>query len=218
MFFEYTEEIQRIASNSGTAIFVVPSDVTVEIKNAIVLKPEDKATITIDQVRAVIQRLGVRQTSEMFVVIRPAELLGLEAANALLKNLEEPGEKVHFVLVTDAPSQLLPTILSRASIYYLRVPDDGKIRADEKVKELAKRVMVAKGDEIVSVAEEITKKKDGVRAYALSVVGVAIEMLYKTYLITGKEVFVAKLPKFLAAYEGIAKNGHAKLQIVANLC
>jgi DNA polymerase-3 subunit delta' len=60
----------------------------------------------------VIARLGVRQTSDVFIVIRPAELLQIEAANTLLKNLEEPGEKVHFVLITDSPSQILSTILT----------------------------------------------------------------------------------------------------------
>ena len=70
----------------------------------------------------------------------------------------------------------------------------------------------------MDLAEEIGKKKDGVRAYALEILGAAIEMLYKSYFITGKEIFIKKLPKFLAAYEGISRNGHVKLQIVSNLC
>ena len=72
--------------------------------------------------------------------------------------------------------------------------------------------------ELVGLAVEITKEEDGVRTYALEVLVVAIEMLYKTYFITGKEIFIKKLPKFLAAYEGISRNGHVKLQIVSNLC
>lgn len=217
MFFNLADEIPEIAARCGTSVFVVPSNVEVEIKNALVLQPEDKKAITIEQVRGVLARLSVRQTSDLFVVIRPAEALGEEAANALLKSLEEPGDKVHFVLVTDAPSALLPTILSRASVYVLRSSDDEGIKADDKVKDVAKRLLVAKGADLVAIAEEITKKKDGVRMYALSVLGVAIEMLYKSYFITGKEVFLAKLPKFLAAYEGVARNGHIKLQIVAGL-
>lgn len=217
MFFNSADEIGGIAARCGTAIFVVSSDVEVEIKNALVLQPEDKKVITIEQVRGVLARLSVRQMTDLFVVIRPAEALGEEAANALLKSLEEPGEKVHFVLVTDAPSALLPTILSRASVYMLKSGSDDGIKADDKVKDVAKRLLVAKGADLVSVAEEIAKKKDGVRAYALSVVGVAIEMLYKSYFITGKEAFLKKLPKFLETYEALARNGHIKLQIVAGL-
>ena len=135
-------------------------------------------------------------------------------------NLEEPGEKVQFVLITDSPSQILSTVLSRASLYFLRDirAVDGPISASDKVKALAKKLMVARDGELVELAEEISRKKEGVRSYALEVIGVAIEMLYKTYFLTGKDVFLSKLPKFLAAYEAISRNGHVKLQIVANLC
>lgn len=219
MFFESPSEIRDIASRIGTGIFVVPRSVNIKINNAIVLQPENKSAITIEQVRNVMGRLGVKQVKDQFVLIRPAEKLSLEAANALLKNLEEPKNKIHFVLVTDAPSQILPTVLSRAALYILREDFrvDSAILADDKVKELAKELLTAKGAELVDVAEKIAKKKDGSRTHALEVLGVAIEMLYKTYFLTEKEVFVAKLPKFLQAYDAISRNGHVKLQIVANL-
>lgn len=219
MFFDDVAQISEIASKCGTSIFVIPKDIKVETKNAIILSPEEKSVITIEQVRKLISRLGVKQLKEQFVVIRPAELLQREAANAFLKSLEEPDDKVHFVLLTDSLSLILPTILSRAEVYYLRRDFDvkGPIKADDKVKELAKRLMTASGSELVDVVEDITKKKDGVRNYALSVLGTAIEMLYKTYFLTNKDVFVKKLPKFLAAYDAISNNGHVKLQIVANL-
>lgn len=219
MYFEDIADIEKIASRSGTTVFVVPDKMTIEIKNAIVLTPEDKTVITIEQVRNTIQRVNTKQTGECFVLIRPAEMLGEAAANAFLKKLEEPGEKVHFVLVTAKPSMLLPTILSRAKIYFLKTGFrvDGGIEASDKIKDLAKRLMVAKPAELVGLAEEIARKKDGVRSYALEVIGVSIEMLYKSYFITGKPTFLQKLPKFLAAYEALARNGHVKLQIVANL-
>lgn len=220
MFFEKIEELPVIASRVNTAVFVLPKNVSVEIKNALTLQPEGKSVITIEQVREVMARINVRQTSDIYVVIRPADMLGEAAANALLKSLEEPGDKVHFVLITDGPSKLLPTILSRSAAYFWKndVAIDGKINASDKDKALAKRLLVAKQGELVDIADEIAKKKDGVRAYALEILGIAIEMLYKTYFLTGKDVFVQKLPKFLRAYENIAKNGHIKLQIVSNLC
>lgn len=220
MFFESLTDVPKIAAKNSVAVFVVPKGAEIEIKNALVLRPEDKTVITIEQVRQVLGLLGTRQLTDVYVVIQPAEALNLQAANALLKTLEEPGEKVHFVLVTDAPSQLLPTILSRAAIYMMRDRQalDSEIKVDEKTKALAKRLLVAKGVDLVEIAEEIAKKKAGPRAFALEVLGAAIEMLYKSYFITGKEVFVAKLPKFLQAYDAVAKNGHIKLQIVSNLC
>ena len=220
MFFGQVSEIAEIAARVGTALFVVPKAMSVEIKNAIVLQPEDKSVITIEQVRNVLGQINTKQSSDIFVMIRPADVMSEAAANASLKSLEEPHEKVHFVLITDSPSRILPTILSRAEVYFLRdnCTIDGDIKADEKIKNLAKRLMVAKPVELVDLAEEIGKKKDGVRTYALEILGTAIEMLYKSYFITGKEIFVKKIPKFLAAYEGILRNGHVKLQIVSNLC
>lgn len=220
MFFENPDEILKIAKRCGTAVFVVPKDIKIEMKNAIILKPEDKNVITIEQVRQVVQKTLVRQTVDQYVVVRPAELMSEEAANAFLKNLEEPKDKLHFVLITDAPSLLLPTIMSRASVYLLKQhwAADAKIDADEASKTLAKRLLVAKPADLVLIAEEIAKKKDNVRAWALEILGIAIEMLYKTYLINGKDVFLMKLPKFLVAYENISRNGHVKLHLVADLC
>jgi DNA polymerase-3 subunit delta' len=42
-----------------------------------------------------------------------AESFNAEAANAFLKTLEEPPAHVHFVLVTERPEQLPPTVVSR---------------------------------------------------------------------------------------------------------
>ncbi len=220
MFFNDVKEIQNIASCTGCAVFVVPDDVAVEIKNSYILQPTSKTVISIDDVKGLISRLAIHQTSEQFIIIRPADLLGLDAANALLKNLEEPQEKVHFLLITSKASKLLPTILSRSSVYFLKKnePVDGPINTDEKTLMLAKRLVVAKPADLPQLAEEMTKKKDGVRDYVLNILSVTIEMLYKSYFKTNKEIFLKKIPKFLAAYENISSNGHIKLHLVADLC
>lgn len=219
MYFEKKSDILKIAKRTGCAIFVLPDDEDVFLKKALILSPEEKSVITIEQVRDVLARLNMRQVEDQFVIIRPADALGDEAANAMLKNLEEPGEKVHFVLITGAPSALLPTILSRAEIYFLKTTPniDTGVTCDEKIKTLAKKLMTSTSADLLGVVEEICKKKDGVRSFALDVLAAAIEMLYKSYFITNKTVFVSKLPKFLAAYESISKNGHVKLQLIANL-
>lgn len=217
MFFDEVQQIQEIAKRAGAALFVVPDDLEINLPRALVLKPEEKATITIEQMRELLVKTELKQTEDLFVVIRPAEKLGLEAANAFLKTLEEPGDKVHFVLVTSRPSMLLPTILSRVMVYYLRINDDGLIHVDDKVKDVAKQLLVAKGADLANIAEKISKKKEAPRAYALSIVGTAVEMLYKSYYLTGKDVFLKKLPKFLELYDNLNRNGHIKLHIVSEL-
>ncbi len=47
-------------------------------------------------------------------ILRASEL-GVEGANALLKSLEEPGERFRWILATSRPESLLPTIRSRCT-------------------------------------------------------------------------------------------------------
>lgn len=49
-------------------------------------------------------------------ILNDAEKLNLEAANALLKTLEEPPPDTAFILVSSNPSALLPTIISRCQL------------------------------------------------------------------------------------------------------
>ncbi|MCQ3031910.1 DNA polymerase III subunit delta' [Pseudomonas syringae] len=81
-----------------------------------VLEPEeaDKA-IKVDQVRDLVS--FVVQTAQMggrkVVLIEPVESMNINAANALLKSLEEPSGNTVLLLVSHQPSRLLPTVKSR---------------------------------------------------------------------------------------------------------
>lgn len=57
------------------------------------------------------------------VVIAPAEALHPAAANAVLKILEEPPGRSHFLLVSHQPDRLLATIRSRCFLVPFTVPD-----------------------------------------------------------------------------------------------
>jgi DNA polymerase-3 subunit delta' len=73
--------------------------------------------IKIDQIRELMP--FVQQTGKGWrvIIIEPAESLNIAAANALLKTLEEPGEQVTLILVSDQPLQLPATIRSRLQQY-----------------------------------------------------------------------------------------------------
>ncbi|WP_137817841.1 DNA polymerase III subunit delta' [Pseudomonas sp. 2FG] len=81
-----------------------------------ILEPEeaDKA-IKVDQVRELVS--FVVQTAQLggrkVVLVEPAEAMNLNAANALLKSLEEPSGDTVLLLVSHQPSRLLPTVKSR---------------------------------------------------------------------------------------------------------
>jgi len=77
-----------------------------------------KRNITVDQVRAMQQRLTTRPTlgSRRAIIIDPADDLEKAAANALLKSLEEPPVGTFFMLIAHRLGRLLPTIRSRCRI------------------------------------------------------------------------------------------------------
>ena len=81
--------------------------------------------ITVEQIRELADFLGLsaHQGGMRVVVIFPAESMNSNAANALLKSLEEPPRNMLFILVSHKPQQLLPTILSRCVPFTLSVPD-----------------------------------------------------------------------------------------------
>jgi len=76
---------------------------------------EGKRVITIDQARALSQALNLKpvQSRLRVAVIREADRMREEAANALLKTLEEPPPYVALILTTHRPRNLLDTIRSR---------------------------------------------------------------------------------------------------------
>lgn len=80
--------------------------------------------IVIPQVRALSARLAMASQFGGWQVasIDPADALNANAANALLKTLEEPTPSTLIVLVADAPWRLPPTIRSRCQRMDFRLP------------------------------------------------------------------------------------------------
>ncbi|HWO12048.1 MAG TPA: DNA polymerase III subunit delta' [Polyangiaceae bacterium] len=72
--------------------------------------------IGVEQVRRIVVSRAAYppyEASHLVFIFRAAHELTPNAANALLKTLEEPRRNVHFVLLTDQPRRLLDTIRSR---------------------------------------------------------------------------------------------------------
>jgi DNA polymerase-3 subunit delta' len=80
--------------------------------------------ILVNQVRALSDLVGLsaHRHGLRIVVVHPAEVLNPNAANALLKMLEEPPPATLFLLVTHQLQRLLPTILSRCHKIAMRLP------------------------------------------------------------------------------------------------
>lgn len=76
---------------------------------------EDKSSIGIEQIRALIEHVWLTSQYGGYkvVVVSPAELMTRQAANTLLKTLEEPPGAAVFILVTHESGRLPATIRSR---------------------------------------------------------------------------------------------------------
>ena len=106
-------------------------------------------SITVDQVRR-LQRLFATTASLSpwrAVVIDAADDLERNAANALLKNLEEPPPQTVFLLVSHAPERLLPTIRSRCRVLRL-----SPLRPDAMTSALSAALPDADEEEIADLA------------------------------------------------------------------
>lgn len=223
MFFENPNQIPQIATKVSCSIFVVPPDTKIQLKNPLYLRPsEDKATniISVEQLRDFLTLTNNRETSDRFFIITPADAMNESAQNAFLKTFEEPKAFCHFILLTEQPNLLLPTIRSRAQTFYLKKLHrlDEPPQAKDKVITTAKRLIAATPKDLPSLATELAKTKTQPRGQALEIISVAIDLLYKSYFKTGNPKFLAKLPHFLKLYEHISQNGHLKLHLVADLC
>ena len=76
-----------------------------------------RSIITVDQIRAVTDALNKTPGlgSSKVCLIYPADMLNLNAANALLKSLEEPTGGTYFLLLSSFPGTLPATFRSRCS-------------------------------------------------------------------------------------------------------
>lgn len=86
---------------------------------------EEKAnTLKIDQIRKILQ--STEDMSQLsgakVVVIKEADKMTLNAANALLKRLEEPMKNTYFILLAEKICAIPKTIISRCAYHILKQP------------------------------------------------------------------------------------------------
>lgn len=106
--------------------------------NLFVLRKAPKETgkgfytvIRVDEVRTTVERLHRTRgrAGHRVVIVDPIDDANPNAANALLKVLEEPPPETTFFLVSHRPGSLLPTIRSRCHAIAARPLSDADVRA-----------------------------------------------------------------------------------------
>lgn len=90
-----------------------------------------KTVVTVDEIRRVSRFLSMTSHDGGYrvVIVDPADDMNVSAANALLKNLEEPPSRTVFILISHSPGGLLPTIRSRCQMVRLAPLADNDLMA-----------------------------------------------------------------------------------------
>ena len=97
----------------------------------IMVNHEKPGTISIDEIREqVIHDVAIKPYSSphKIYIIPDAEMMTVQAQNALLKTIEEPPEYAVIMLLTSNVDALLPTIQSRCVRLDLKVVDDSLVK------------------------------------------------------------------------------------------
>lgn len=89
-----------------------------------------KTVVTVDEIRKVNRFLSMtaHDGGWRVVIVDPADDMNTNAANALLKNLEEPPAKTVFVLIVHSIGAMLPTIRSRSQTVRLGPLSDDDLK------------------------------------------------------------------------------------------
>ncbi len=97
------------------------------------VEPDGRTALTVDQARATIAHASLTpvESERKVFLLEEAGLMNDEAANALLKTLEEPTATTLFILVVESIDDLPATVASRC-----RTVQFGRVRAEEIVAAL----------------------------------------------------------------------------------
>lgn len=124
------------------------------------LRLEGNTRISIQQVRELQERLSTKAYEDRghVEIILDADRMGVEAANSLLKTLEEPPADTVLMLLSSRWSALLPTVRSRTQLIRFR-------RLEER---LIRDILMQRLDIGAEEAEELARISDGRPGLALS--------------------------------------------------
>jgi DNA polymerase-3 subunit delta' len=124
-----------------------------------------RTVITVDETRETISFFGSTAAGEGWrvCIVDTVDELNPNAANALLKVLEEPPHRSLFLLVSHAPARVLPTILSRCRKLPLR-----PLATDEVIRAAAQAANIAVDDPALREAADAA---EGSVSRALTLLG-----------------------------------------------
>ncbi len=114
-----------------------------------------KTKLTVDEIRRINHFLSRTSPGDGYrvVIIDPVNDMNDSAANALLKNLEEPPKRTLFVLVAHSAGRILPTIRSRCQVMRFEALSDENLKLAAAAATASTPVAADILNRVVSLAE-----------------------------------------------------------------
>ncbi len=173
----------------------------------VIIGPQENKEIRISQIRDLQNSLALRSYSAPFkaAIIEKAHLLNQEAQSAFLKLLEEPKGKTIFILISEYPEMLLPTILSRVERVRFynttkRERSNEEKKAIEEIIKLSRQDLFSRFQYAKKLAEEPLDLKETLDIW----LGYFRETLLSAVNGEKSDYSIAKLKKILKTIESIS--------------
>ncbi len=150
------------------------------------------AVLTTEQIAEVIAAAGFKPSKgrrKVFVIAR-AETMNAEAANRLLKTLEEPPAGTTIILTSSNPSALLPTIISRCQGVAM------KLVGREELEEALRQRYPQADDELLATAAALAAGRPG---WAITLLGHPEALAVREALLELVEQVATSRPVFVLA-------------------
>ena len=79
----------------------------------------------------------------------------MESSNALLKTLEEPGEKIHFFIIVSSVETIMPTLRSRLTIIDI---SSGKEEMEKELLEMVRKFLSSLPNKRLEIVKKYLRK------------------------------------------------------------
>lgn len=136
---------QQVASGGYPDILIVEREM--DDKGKLKVHDLDK----VRQITGFFRRTASHEGGWRIAIIDDADTMNRQSQNALLKILEEPPAKSLLILISHRLGALLPTILSRASVFHFKALPDTEIR--QFLKRFSPPMIEESEDRIVRISE-----------------------------------------------------------------
>ena len=127
----------------------------------LIIGPDQKGKIGIDEIRKLKDFLRLKPVYGFYkiLLLKEAHRMTPQAANALLKTLEEPQGKAIIFLITQRPERLPRTIVSRTVSLKLKEKEELEEAKDLEMAEFLKILSQAKIEQLFSLAKKLSSNE-----------------------------------------------------------